>query len=238
MAEEVARQASERGLTDSIQAEARDELKKDLDDKSKAAPMTLSAAKMQQQEGDRPDNSGAARVNKVESSVLPAAASPSDTRKLIRKAQLDLQVVNYDAAVQRLTTFAAEEHGFVAIQNSAKLPNGKLQGTVVVKVAPDNLDRFLQKARGLGELKNQTLGTDDVTKTYFDTDARLRNAKRMEERLLEMLQKNTGKVSDLLQVEKELARVREQIEQMQGELKYYDHSSSTRPSPFPWWKKI
>ena len=71
-------------------------------------------------------------------------------------------------------------------------------------------------------MKNQTLGTEDVTKAYFDTDARLRNAKRMEERLLEMLEKNTGKVSDLLQVEKELARVREQIEQMQGELKYYD----------------
>jgi hypothetical protein len=44
----------------------------------------------------------------------------------------------------------------------------------------------------------------------------------MEERLLEMLQKKTGKVSDLLEVEKELGRVREQIEQMQGDLKYYD----------------
>ncbi len=92
----------------------------------------------------------------------------------------------------------------------------------MVKVVPENLDRFLEKARGLGELKNQTLGTEDVTKAYFDTDARLRNAKRMEERLLQMLDKNTGKVSDLLQVEKELGRVREQIEQMQGELKYYD----------------
>ena len=92
----------------------------------------------------------------------------------------------------------------------------------MIKVVPENLDRFLQKARSLGELKNQTLGTEDVTKTYFDTDARLRNAKRMEERLLDMLQKKTGKVSDLLQVEKELGRVREQIEQMQGELKYYD----------------
>ena len=71
-------------------------------------------------------------------------------------------------------------------------------------------------------MKNQTLGTQDVTKAYFDTDARMRNAKRMEERLLEMLEKKTGKVSDLLEVEKELARVRESIEQMQGELKYYD----------------
>ena len=222
MAESPARQANERELTDSIQSESRDELKKDLDDKSKVAPMTLPAPKIAEQEGDRPDNAGAAGGNKKEGSIPPAAVTPADSRKLIRNAQLDLEVINYEAAVQRLTTFATEEHGFVATQSSAKLPNGKLQGTVVVKVAPDSLDRFLQKARGLGELKNQTLGTDDVTKAYFDTDARLRNAKRMEDRLLEMLQKNTGKVADLLQVEKELARVREQIEQMQGELKYYD----------------
>ena len=221
-AQEVGPQANERGLTDSLQAASRDELKKDLDDKNKVAPMTLAAAKIQQQEGDQPDNGSEVRSNKEESSALPPAAAPADSRKLIRNAQLDLQVINYEAAVQRLTTFATEEHGFVATQSSAKLPNGKLQGTIVVKVAPDNLDRFLQKARGLGELKNQTLGTDDVTKAYFDTDARLRNAKRMEERLLDMLQKNTGKVSDLLEVEKELARVREQIEKMQGELKYYD----------------
>ena len=207
---------------ESMAADVRDELKKDLDEKSKVAPMTLAAAPIPEQESDRPDESGATGGNKVESSMLPAAVTPADSRKLIRNAQLELEVINYEAAVQRLTTFATEEHGFIATQSSAKLPNGKLQGTVVVKVAPDNLDRFLQKARSLGELKNQTLGTDDVTKAYFDTDARLRNAKRMEERLLEMLQKKTGKVSDLLEVEKELARVREQIEQMQGELKYYD----------------
>jgi hypothetical protein len=87
---------------------------------------------------------------------------------------------------------------------------------------PENLDRFLQKIRSLGELKNQTLGTEDVTKAYFDTDARLKNARVMEQRLIEMLKAKTGKVSDLLQVEKELGRVREEIEKMQGELKYWD----------------
>jgi hypothetical protein len=44
----------------------------------------------------------------------------------------------------------------------------------------------------------------------------------MEQRLIDMLKTKTGKVSDLLQVEKELGRVREQIEKMQGELKYWD----------------
>jgi hypothetical protein len=143
-------------------------------------------------------------------------------RKLIRNATVELEIVSFDDAVQKITAFANEERGYVATTNSQKQANGKLRGQVIVKVLPENLDRFLQKIRGLGELKNQTLGTEDVTKAYFDTDARLKNARVMEERLIEMLKTKTGKVSDLLQVEKELGRVREDIEKMQGELKYWD----------------
>jgi hypothetical protein len=143
-------------------------------------------------------------------------------RKLIRNATVELEIVNFDGAVQRITTFANEERGYVATTSSEKQANGKLRGEVIVKVLPENLDRFLQKVRGLGELKNQTLGTEDVTKAYFDTDARLKNARVMEQRLIDMLKTKAGKVSDLLQVEKELGRVREEIEKMQGELKYWD----------------
>ena len=158
-----------------------------------------------------------------------AAPKPGETpapevanRKLIRNATVELEIVSFDDAVQKITAFANEEHGYVATTNSQKQANGKLRGQVIVKILPENLDRFLQKIRGLGELKNQTLGTEDVTKAYFDTDARLKNARVMEQRLIEMLKTKTGKVSDLLQVEKELGRVREDIEKMQGELKYWD----------------
>jgi Domain of unknown function (DUF4349)/Putative zinc-finger len=143
-------------------------------------------------------------------------------RKLIRNATVELEIVGFDNAVQKISAFANEERGYVATTDSEKQANGKLKGQVVVKVLPENLDRFLQKIRSLGELKNQTLGTEDVTKAYFDTDARLNNAHVMEQRLIEMLKTKTGKVSDLLQVEKELGRVREEIEKMQGELKYWD----------------
>jgi hypothetical protein len=150
--------------------------------------------------------------------TAPALAN----RKLIRNATVELEIVGFDNAVQKITAFANEEHGYVATTDSEKQANGKLKGQIVVKVLPENLDRFLQRIRSLGELKNQTLGTEDVTKAYFDTDARLKNAHVMEQRLIDMLKTKTGKVSDLLQVEKELGRVREEIEKMQGELKYWD----------------
>jgi hypothetical protein len=150
------------------------------------------------------------------------AASEGANRKLIRNATVELEIVSFDDAAQKITVLASEERGYVATTSSQKQANGKLSGEVVVKVLPESLDRFLQKIRKLGELKNQTLGTEDVTKAYFDTDARLKNARVMEQRLIEMLKTKTGKVADLLQVEKELARVREEIEKMQGELKYWD----------------
>jgi Domain of unknown function (DUF4349)/Putative zinc-finger len=173
----------------------------------------------------------AAKETGSEAEAMNYAAEPSSAetptpalanRKLIRNATIELEIISFDDAVQKITAFAKEERGYVATTSSEKQANGKLSGQVVVKVLPENLDRFLQKIRGLGELKNQTLGTEDVTKAYFDTDARLKNARVMEQRLIEMLKTKTGKVSDLLQVEKELGRVREDIEKMQGELKYWD----------------
>src|SRR5438034_11295125 len=102
----------------------------------------------------------------------PAAALAN--RKLIRNATVELEIVSFDDAVQKITAFANEERGYVATSSSEKQTNGKLKGEIVVKVLPENLDHFLQKIRALGELKNQTLGSEDVTKAYFDTDARLK----------------------------------------------------------------
>jgi len=154
--------------------------------------------------------------------TTPAQAAALANRKLIRNATIELEIISFDDAVQKISAFASQQRGYVATTGSEKQENGKLKGEIVVKVLPENLDRFLQKVRGLGELKNQTLGTEDVTKAYFDTEARLKNGHVMEQRLIDMLKTKTGKVADLLQVEKELGRVREEIEKMQGELKYWD----------------
>ena len=196
-------------------------------EESKAAAATVAPDKAEQGETteseafaatpESPTNAEEAGKTRGESPA-PALAN----RKLIRNAIVELEILSFDNAVQKITAVANEEHGYIATTDSEKQANGKLRGQVVVKVLPENLDLFLQKIRTLGELKKQTLGTEDVTKAYFDTDARLKNAHVMEQRLIDMLKTKTGKVSDLLQVEKELGRVREEIEKMQGELKYWD----------------
>ncbi len=158
----------------------------------------------------------------TESAATPSANNPAANRKLVRNATAELEVVSFDESVQKITAFAAEDKGYVSTTSSEKQANGKLRGEVVVKVLPDNLDRFLAKLRGIGELKNQALTTEDVTKAYFDTESRLKNARLMEQRLIEILKTKSKDVADLLEVEKELGRVREEIETMQGELKFMD----------------
>ena len=187
------------------QTEAKDEKQKpDEVDRTIAAGSTIPAAK---EVGRNPAET-----------PVPALAN----RKLIRNAKVELEIVRFDDAIQEITAFANEERGYVATSSSEKQANGKLKGKIVIRVLPENLDHFLQKIRVLGELKNQTLGTEDVTKAYFDTDSRLKNARVMEQRMIDMLKKKSDDINDLLQVEKELGRVREQIEQMQGDLKYWD----------------
>jgi hypothetical protein len=194
--------------TEALRAPAR--MKKSAFKDNEKAPVPTSAPDAQAQfTEERPE-------------ATPSTVGPTANRKLVRNATVELEVASFDESVQKITTFAADDKGYVATTSSEKQANGKLRGQIVVKVLPDNLDRFLGKLRGIGELKNQALTTEDVTKAYFDTESRLKNARLMEQRLIEILKTKSKDVADLLEVEKELGRVREEIETMQGELKFMD----------------
>ena len=186
------------------------------------AERDVSAAKLKKADFKDEQSPNEPRPTAETESALPPSPGPTANRKLVRNATAELEVISFDDAVQKITGFAAEEKGYVSTSSSEKQANGKLRGEIVVKVLPDNLDRFLLKLRGLGELKNQALTTEDVTKAYFDTESRMKNARLMEQRLIEILKTKSKDVADLLEVEKELGRVREEIETMQGELKFMD----------------
>src|SRR6185503_15131936 len=74
----------------------------------------------------------------------------------------------------------------------------------------------------LGKVLERQVTAEDVTEEFVDSQARLRNLKRTEARLLEHLGR-TGKLSDTLLVEKELARVRQEAEQLEGRLRFLSH---------------
>lgn len=144
-------------------------------------------------------------------------------RKIIRNGEMEFEVDSFDSSIITVTKLAAEDGGFVSSTDSAKLNNGKMRGTIVVRMPPERLDVFVLKLRGLGDLKSQQIKASDVTKQYTDIESSLRAARAMEERLLKIIKDGTGAVKDLLAAEKELGTWREKIETLEGEKRYYDN---------------
>src|SRR5207247_4434181 len=86
----------------------------------------------------------------------------------------------------------------------------------------DSLVLDLRKELGKGgELKGQRIGSQDITKQYTDLESRLRAAKTMQERLLQMIKEGKGEIKQLLEAEKELGVWRTKIEEYEGEIRYY-----------------
>jgi hypothetical protein len=144
-------------------------------------------------------------------------------RRIIRNGTVEFEVDSFDSAFMQIQKIVTEEGGFVSSTDSDKLPNGKVKGTITVRVPPDHLDVLVLKLRGLGDLKTQRIAAQDITKQYTDLESALRAARTMETRLLEIIKSGKGEVKDLVEAEKQLGTYREKIEQIEGELRYYNN---------------
>jgi hypothetical protein len=159
-------------------------------------------------------------------SKQPPLEQPGPRKIVIRTGEVEYEVQSFDAAVATITRLLKNINGgFIATVNSDKLANGKVRGSVVVRVPPENLDELILELRtNLGkssELKNQRIGSLDITKQYTDLESELRAARAMEERLLQIIKTGKGEIKDLLAAEKELGNWRTRIEKIEGELRYY-----------------
>ncbi len=161
--------------------------------------------------------------------VPPAAVGPR--KVILRSGDIEFEIESFDSAVAAVTKLVTAIDGaFVATVNSEKLPNGKVKGSVAVRVPPDKLDGLvLDLRRDLGkggELKGQRIGSQDVTKQYTDLESRLKAARTMETRLLAIIKDGKGEIKQLLDAEKELGVWRTKIEEMEGEKRYFDTLAS------------
>jgi len=157
----------------------------------------------------------------------PAAdPEPAAHRVVIRSGDIEFEVNSFDAAAAVVTKLVSGLKGaFVATVNSDKLANGKVRGSITVRTPPEHLDRLVLDLRrdigAAGELKGMKISSQDVTKQYTDLESRLRAARAMEQRLLQMIKDGKGEIKQLLDAERELGKWRTQIEEFEGEMRYY-----------------
>ncbi len=162
----------------------------------------------------------------------PQVISPSKSiateiadRKIIRTVDLKILVKNYLAAQQAITNTVKKFDGLVLNSQVNKYDNGS-NGNIIFQVLPTNLDMALMEIKSFGEVQSETSKADDVTGQYVDTEARLGNMRTIRDRLSVLAAEKPGKVSDLLEVERELSRVTGEIEAMEARLKYLSQVSA------------
>lgn len=151
---------------------------------------------------------------------LADAQSAVGAPMLIRTASASLRVTNVDSSVARLRELATRVGGFVT---SSTMQSGDYEvrsATLEIKVPAARFDEALGGLQPLGKVEYVNVNAQDVGEEFTDVTARVANAQRLEQRLVELLATRTGKLEDVLAVERELARVREGIERYQGRLRY------------------
>src|SRR5262249_41657357 len=129
-------------------------------------------------------------------------------------------VNDFDQAEQALKKLIEDlKDGYVAqamITGSAGSPR---HGLWKVRVPVNQLDAFVAAVTRLGVPEKNSIDSKDVTEEYYDLEARIKNKKVEEDRLLKHLEKSTGKLEEILAVEREISRVRGEIEQHEGRLR-------------------
>ena len=94
------------------------------------------------------------------------------------------------------------------------------QAEIELKIPAARFDEALSGLTPIGKLESVNVDAEDVGEEFVDVSARMDNARRLERRLIDLLATRTGKLKDVLDVERELARVREEIDRYEGRIRY------------------
>ena len=137
---------------------------------------------------------------------------------ILRTAQLTVVVQNLDKARAGMDQVVKRYSGYVGDLTISRRPAMAARKlTANLRLPAAQLDAAIAELKTLGRVESESQSGQDVTAQYVDLEARLSNARKTEQRLIDLLQQRTGKLSDVLEVETELSRVREEIERMEGE---------------------
>ena len=147
-------------------------------------------------------------------------SQPIPPTMLIRTGDARIKVTSVDTAIARLQELARRVGGYVANSSAQAGENELRQATIELKIPSARFAEVEVGLNALGKVEYVNVNTQDVGEEFVDVTARVENSRRLEQRLIQLLATRTGKLEEVLSVERELARVRETIERYEGRLRY------------------
>jgi hypothetical protein len=158
-------------------------------------------------------------------------ASQAFDRKIIRNANLTVEVASPGDSQRKIVSIAESHQGFVVTSESTQRPSEdrtkpEITINLVVRVPAAQFNQVMEEIRSVGaRVVQEKVTGQDVTEEFMDLEARIKNQKALELQFLEIM-KRAGKVDDALSVQRELAEVRTEIEKLEGRRRFLENQSS------------
>ena len=160
----------------------------------------------------------------MEESNEAPVPSPQETqheKKRIYRGSLELETTDFDSAADGLEALVTECGGYFQSSGLYDSGNGYRSGDYMVRVPVEQYRSFFDRAGTLCHLRWKNEETEDVTRLYYDTDGRLKTQETKLARLQELLARAES-MEDIITLESAISDTEYQIEQLSGELRYYD----------------
>lgn len=149
-------------------------------------------------------------------------------RKLIRKADLSVETLEYEMFMERIQSTIRDFGGYIEeMVNNNKTygnydPYSYRTASITARIPADSLDAFLDMVGGLGNITREYQSAQDITMSYIDAEGRKKTLEIEQERLLALLEK-AEKIEDIIALEERLSSVRYELESYASQLRTYDN---------------
>jgi len=146
-------------------------------------------------------------------------------RMIVRTGDMSLVVKDINQAMDEITQLAAGFDGYV-VSSQISGEEEEMRGWISIRVVDEKFDQAFAELRALAvRVTSENTNSQDVTQEYTDLRARLNNAEATEKQYLALLEKATD-VEDILKIYDSLSRVRQEIEQIKGQMQYLERTAS------------
>jgi hypothetical protein len=153
-----------------------------------------------------------------------AAAIAAESAKPVRPEMLDIEAniaIEVEAVGEAAAALRSIAKTFDAlvVEDTVNEQPKSANARLTVRVPTQRTEKFLEALDGLGRVRSRQVSARDIGKEYFDAELRLENLQTTMRRYEEIL-KQAKDVNEILRVEQELARLRAEIEQTKGNLRW------------------
>jgi len=154
--------------------------------------------------------------------------------KIIKTGSLEIETSTYDEYVKKIESIVRDNKGYIenmetytnnyyydSNNNQVKLRNGRF----TIRIPNEAFQSVFDFLKGEGELIQETINENDVTRHYYEIDNKVKNLEVQEERLRELMSKAEN-VTEIMEIERELTRIRNEIDNLKMNLSDIDDRAS------------